>query len=120
MSKILQASCENLQVKVANQNVENVNILSSGKTKSNGYLMMDKSEFVYIAIPIESMKNILDEVSNLASNVNDLISKITVANLGVPTQGWASPPTLPTVLVSVSQAIDKLQSEINELKENLQ
>ncbi|MDR0676641.1 MAG: hypothetical protein LBF97_06345 [Elusimicrobiota bacterium] len=124
MTTILNAKCENNKVETELDKmigeIENCQILSQGKAKSEGIVIMSQDDAVYITIPITSLKNILDEVSNLASNVNDLISKITVASLGVPTQGWASPPTLPTALQSVSQAISQLQNKISELKENLQ
>ena len=106
LTKILIATAENGKVSVESGKVPEANILSAGKAKSNGILMISEEQKFYIALPMESITQILELL-------NDALSKINMASLGVPTQGWASPPTLPTDLAAVIQ-------QISQLKDNLQ
>ena len=106
MTKILKAEAENGKVTVTAGEVPQAQILSAGKAKSNGILLISEDQKVYIALPMESISQILDLLK-------ESLNKITVASLGVPTQGWATTPTLPTDLTAVIQ-------QISDLKGNLQ
>ncbi len=106
LTKILIAKAENGDVTVESGKVPDAQILSSGKAASNGILIISEDNKIYIAIPMNS-------ITQLISAVDDFISKITLASLGAPMQGWSAPPTLPTDVLPVKQALA-------QLKENLQ
>jgi len=105
MADILEATAENGKVTAGGSEVPGVSILSSGKAKSSGYLILEKDKKVYVAIPIESITQTLDLLKSA-------LSKITMASLGVPVQGWATPPTLPNDLMTATQEIDKLKDNL--------
>lgn len=106
LTKILIAKAENGVVTVEAGKVPGAQILSSGNAASSGVLIISEGSKIYIALP-------MDSITQLINSVDSLISKITVASLGIPTQGWATPPTLPADVLSVKQ-------ELAQLKENLQ
>lgn len=80
----------------------------------------DKDKAVYITIPIESLQDILDISCKILDMSSKIISKITVISLGLPTEGWAVPPSLPNDEAELLTEINTLKQEIQNLKENLQ
>ncbi|MDR0676298.1 MAG: hypothetical protein LBF97_04590 [Elusimicrobiota bacterium] len=123
MTTILNAKCENNKVETQLDEmigeIENCQILSQGKAKSEGIAILHKEKAIYLTIPIESMKSILDTISNLASNVSDLAGKVG-SDVAASNGGGPIAPNLSVDMQIIGQDIQKLQNEINELKENLQ
>ena len=105
LTKILVATAENGKVSIEAGQVPDAKILSAGKAKSNGILIISEDNKVYIAIPMDSIGKILDLLKTA-------LETITATSLGTPTQGWSVAPTLPTELVETIQAISDLKGNL--------
>lgn len=105
MSEILEATAENGEVKVVAGTVSGCRILSAGKAKSSGVILLIKGQKVYVAIPMDSISKILDLMADLANKVG---SGVVASNAGGPVA-----PDLMASMQSVAQ-------EIKQLKGNLQ
>src|SRR5574344_2772152 len=109
-----KASNGKVQIKIDEvwKDISDVVILSQGKAESEGIVILEQLEGVYIAIPIGSIQNTLNNIKNVASAVKNICSNTTIASLGVPTMGWATPPTLPTTLQTVAKSIVQIVQSI--------
>ena len=105
-SKAISAACKGGQVSVNGKNVPNVQILSAGKGSSTGLLLISGPEAFYVAIPIETLASLLEQVSKLAQAV---ATGVLASNIGGP-------------IVSGSFATDlaQIQQALKMLKEDMQ
>ena len=105
-TKIFNATAKDGKVSVNGQEVPQVNILSQGNAASSGIMILNGTDKVYITIPVESLKQILDLVINLA---NSAASGILAENGG----GTITTPTFTADMADIAQSAA-------ELKDNLQ
>lgn len=105
-SKVFTATAEGHKVFVNGQEVPQVNILSQGKAASSGIMILNGTDKVYIAIPVDNLKQILDLVINLA---NSAASGILAENGG----GSITTPTFAADMADIALSAA-------ELKDNLQ
>lgn len=105
-TKIFNATAKDGKVSVNGQEVPDTVILSQGKAASGGIMILNGTDKVYIAIPVESLKQILDLVINLA---NSAASGILAENGG----GTITTPAFAADMADIAQSAA-------ELKDNLQ
>ncbi|MDR2426819.1 MAG: hypothetical protein LBD46_06565 [Endomicrobium sp.] len=103
--KILNATAENGEVSADAGKVPNAQILSAGKAKSAGILLISEEDKIYIAIAIDSMGKIIDSLISMTD---------TIANGQWTGSGTVAPS--PALVTQLGQ----LKTELNQLKENLQ
>lgn len=119
MTKILQASAEKSKVQVKAGIIKDCQILSAGIEKSKGIVILNENEKVYIAMPIESIKSVLDLITKLADIANNLASKLS-ADIMPSNQGGPVAPQLAADMSILQSQISQYKSELSKLKENLQ
>ncbi|WP_424244956.1 hypothetical protein Dip510_000064 [Elusimicrobium posterum] len=105
MTKVIKATAQNGKVFTEGKEVPAAHILSAGAAPSNGVLILNNLEKVYIAMPMQSIESLIDAVADLATAVGD---NVETANSGGPVA-----PTL-------KAAMQKAVQELNELKGKLQ
>lgn len=103
--KMLKGACAKGRVTAGNGTVPGCHILSGGKGASDGVVVLDKDLAVYIAIPLESLKILLEITSALC----DQAATISQSNAG----GTITPVTFQSQVAAL-----KIRLEL--LKENLQ
>ena len=105
-TKAINATCEGGQVSVNGKTVPNVQILSAGKGSSTGFLLISGPEAFYVAVPVETLASLLEQVGKLAQAV---ATGVLASNVGGP-------------IVSGSFATDlaQIQQALKMLKEYMQ
>ncbi|MGB2579400.1 hypothetical protein AAIR98_001319 [Elusimicrobium simillimum] len=104
MTKILKANAKDGKVLINGQEVPGADILSQGKAASEGVIILNELEKVYIAMPMDSIKQLLTIVAALADGVGGGVS---AANGGGPIA-----PTLAADMAAISAKIDQLKGNL--------
>lgn len=113
MIKVLDATCENGQVKVGTLSITGVTILSEGVGSSVGLLIIDGSESYYVAKTSPDLDTTLAKISSALDNIATALSTIDAKPVG----GTGSAPA-PGAASQISQ-IQSLKTEIDTLKGDL-
>lgn len=104
-TKVFEASCSLDNVSVEGNVIPEVKILSAGKSLSNGLLIVNGADKIYIAIPIDSIKSFIDNVSNL---IDTLSSGILPSNSG----GQITSGTFTSDLAAIKSALTTLKGAL--------
>lgn len=103
---VLDAICVNEFVKINNDIVvPETSILSDGKASSTGILIINDEKKIYIAIPIDSIKAIIDNISSLC----DILSTGILASNG---GGAITSPTFTTNLTALKNTLTALKGNL--------
>lgn len=105
-TKIFKAQAKGGKVFVNGQEVPQTEILSQGQAESKGVMILNAKDKVYIAIPIDSLKEILALIKNLAET----------AASGVLASNGGGNITTPDYAANMQ----KLAQSAEALKDNLQ
>jgi hypothetical protein len=113
MTKILSATAENGKVSVVTGDVPNVQILSAGKAASKGFLILNEDDKYYVAIPMESITQIIDNLVSLA----DTLSKGQWTGSGTVAPSPALVAQLETLKTVTTLCFfpDNIQDRVHEL-----
>lgn len=105
-TKIFKAQAKGGKVFVNGQEVPQTEILSQGKAASKGVMLLNGKDKAYIAIPIDSLKEILALIKSLAS----------IAAGGILASNGGGNITTPDFAANMQ----KLAQAAGDLKDNLQ
>ena len=105
-TKAINAACESGTVTVNGVVVPEAVIVSAGQAKSQGVALFSGADVFYVAVPVETLSQLIDLTAQLAQAVS---SGVLSANAGGP-------------ITSGSFAADlaKLKASLDELKGNIQ
>ena len=116
MSKALEATCVAGVVTSEGVPVPDTTILSEGVAASEGLLILDEDKKTYIPKTSPDLKETLDKIVSVLGQISSALSALDTAGFLISaTMGVPSPP----VAASEISAIDTLQSELEDLKDNL-
>ena len=99
--RALKAEVKNGKIYVDGAAVEDAVMLCEGKSESEGFFVIDKDKYFYLTKTTQDLTAALNLII-------EALQKITLQSLGTPSQGWASPPTLPTDLITVIKKAQEL------------
>lgn len=117
MSKVIRATCSDLEVVAAGVPVPSAEIFSEGKGDSDGVLIIDRDEAFYIPNTTPDLKETLDKVVDALTSIASALSALDGAGfLIAATAGVPSPP----IAAGAISTINSLKAELEELKEDLQ
>lgn len=105
-TKIFKAEAKDGKVFVSGKEVPQTEILSQGKAASKGVMLLNGPDKVYIAVPIGSLKEILDLIKSLAA----------IAAGGILASNGGGNITTPDFTANMQ----KLAQAAGDLKDNLQ
>lgn len=105
-TKLFRADCQNGKVTANGVDILSVDIASAGRAKSTGHLLLNGPDAVYIAIPIESIKDLIRLTSSLVQAVAS----------GVKDSNGGGSITTPTFVAELAN----IKVQLEELKEALQ
>lgn len=104
-TKVFKASCKNKQVTINGTQVPGALIASAGVAESEGFLIFCGPDAVYVAVPVESMKQIITLTADLADKV---ASGVLASNAG----GNITSPTFSAELTQIKNQFEKLKEAL--------
>jgi hypothetical protein len=102
---ILEAIAEKGQVKTEGGKVPDAIIMSNGAAASKGFLFLHGNKAIYVALPMDTMTQILDLIKSLAQKVG---ADVAASNGGGP------------IAPALAADMEALSAEVEQLKENMQ